>query len=66
VPEVVDHGVTGFIVGNEDEAVHAVGRLAELDRGAVRARFEQRFSARRMAHEYVRHYEAVVKAKPPS
>jgi glycosyltransferase involved in cell wall biosynthesis len=57
VPEVIDDGATGFIVENEDEAIAALGRLAELDRRKVRARFEQRFSARRMAREYVGCYE---------
>ncbi len=59
VAEVIDDGVTGFIVNDEREAIEAVGRLGELDRGRVRARFEQRFSAARMAREYVRHYEAL-------
>ncbi len=65
VPEVVDHGVTGFIVENDEEAVAAIRQLGEIDRRTVRARFEERFSARRMARDYVGHYEAVVKAKPP-
>jgi glycosyltransferase involved in cell wall biosynthesis len=60
VPEVIDHGVTGFIVEGEDDAAAAVGRLAELDRRTVRARFEERFSAKRMAQEYLRNYEALV------
>jgi glycosyltransferase involved in cell wall biosynthesis len=59
VPEVIDHGVTGFIVDDEDEAVAAIKRLAELDRRTVRARFEERFSATRMAQDYVRNYEAL-------
>jgi glycosyltransferase involved in cell wall biosynthesis len=52
VPEVVEDGVTGFIVENEEQAVRAVGDLGRLDRRKVRARFEQRFSANRMAREY--------------
>jgi glycosyltransferase involved in cell wall biosynthesis len=59
VPEVVDEGVTGFIVDGEAEAVQAVGRLGELDRLGVRARFEQRFTAQRMAREYLGHYESL-------
>jgi glycosyltransferase involved in cell wall biosynthesis len=59
VPEVVDHGVTGFVVESEAEAVEAIGRLGELDRQRVRAHFEQRFTAERMAKEYLRHYEAL-------
>jgi glycosyltransferase involved in cell wall biosynthesis len=45
VPEVVEDGVTGFIVDNEEQAVRAVGDLGRLDRRKVRARFEERFSA---------------------
>ena len=59
VPEVVDEGVTGFIVDGEEEAVSAVRHLRELDRVRVRARFEQRFTARRMAKDYLRHYHAL-------
>jgi len=66
VPEVIDHGTTGFIVAGEDEAVQAIRRLGELDRRKVRAQFEQRFTAKRMAQEYVRHYETLVTAKSPS
>jgi glycosyltransferase involved in cell wall biosynthesis len=60
VPEVIDDGVTGFIVDNEDEAVAAIGRVGELDRRRVRATFERRFTARRMAQDYVRHYESLI------
>jgi glycosyltransferase involved in cell wall biosynthesis len=56
VPEVVDYGVTGFIVEDEEEALQAIKRLPELDRSSVRAAFERRFTARRMAGEYVHHY----------
>jgi len=59
VPEVVDEGVTGFIVDGEAEAVQAIGRVGELDRRQVRARFEQRFTARRMAEDYLGHYQAL-------
>ncbi|WP_395679283.1 glycosyltransferase family 4 protein [Inquilinus sp.] len=53
VPEVVDDGETGFIVGSMDEAVAAVGRLPELDRGGIRRGFERRFSSRVMAERYL-------------
>jgi glycosyltransferase involved in cell wall biosynthesis len=62
VSEVVEHGVTGFIVGNEEEAVRAVGALPRLDRRAIRARFEERFSARRMARDYEAQYRKLVAA----
>jgi glycosyltransferase involved in cell wall biosynthesis len=63
VSEVVDDGITGFIVKGETEATQAIDRLAELDRHRVRTQFEQRFTAQRMAQEYVRHYQALVGAK---
>ena len=58
VPEVIDDGVTGFIVTDEDAAVAAISRLGELDRGGVRAIFDQRWTARRMAEDYVALYQA--------
>lgn len=60
VPEVVDHGVTGLIVDDVDGAVAAVEEVERLDRRAVRRRFEQRFSADRMAADYVRAYELLL------
>ena len=56
VPEVIENGLTGFVVDNEEEAIAAVGRLHELDRRSIRAAFEKRFTARRMAQDYVQHY----------
>jgi glycosyltransferase involved in cell wall biosynthesis len=53
VPEVMDDGLTGFIVNNEDQAVAAIGRLNQLDRGRVRQQFDRRFTARRMAQDYL-------------
>jgi glycosyltransferase involved in cell wall biosynthesis len=52
VPEIVDHGTTGFVVGTVDEAVAAVARVATLDRATVRGVFERRFSSDRMAADY--------------
>jgi glycosyltransferase involved in cell wall biosynthesis len=66
VPEIIDEGVTGFVVDDEAGAVRAIARLGELDRRRVRARFEQRFTAKRMAGEYLRHYQALTVAKPKS
>jgi glycosyltransferase involved in cell wall biosynthesis len=57
VPEVIDDGVTGFVVDDEADAIEAVRRVGELDRRRVRARFEERFTSRRMAQDYIRHYE---------
>jgi glycosyltransferase involved in cell wall biosynthesis len=58
VPEVVENGVTGFIVDSNAEAVEAVKQLGKLDRRQVRAAFEQRFTARRMAEDYLALYRA--------
>lgn len=60
VPEVIDDGVTGFIVENEQQAVSALGRLKELDRRTIRTRFEDRFSANRMAREYESRYRQLL------
>jgi len=56
VPEVIEDGLTGFIVDDVAGAVAAVGRLGELDRTAIRRRFEERWTARRMAEDYLRLY----------
>jgi glycosyltransferase involved in cell wall biosynthesis len=60
VPEVIEEGVNGFIVDDIDGAVEAVGRLDELDRAAVRATFEKRFTVDRMARDYVALYEKLI------
>jgi glycosyltransferase involved in cell wall biosynthesis len=59
VPEIVEDGVNGFLVESDAQAVEAIARLDALDRSRVRAAFEQRFSARRMAQDYVRCYRAL-------
>jgi glycosyltransferase involved in cell wall biosynthesis len=61
VPEVIDDGVTGFIVTNEDDAVAAIGRLHELDRITVRKTFDRCWTARRMAEDYVELYAALAR-----
>jgi glycosyltransferase involved in cell wall biosynthesis len=60
VPEVIEDGVSGFVVDTEDEAVQAVKRLSDLDRRTVRQAFERRFTARRMAEDYVNHYRKLL------
>jgi glycosyltransferase involved in cell wall biosynthesis len=65
VPEIIEHGVTGFIVEDEAQAVAAVGRVGRLPRGMVRRRFEIRFSAERMAEDYLGLYRRLaVKTRP--
>ena len=52
MPEVVKHGVTGFIVKTVEEAIAAVREIDTIDRGTVRAAFERRFSVEVMAKNY--------------
>jgi glycosyltransferase involved in cell wall biosynthesis len=59
VAEVVDDGITGFVVSDEQEAIQALGRLGELSRPRIRAQFEKRFSSRRMTEDYLSHYRAL-------
>ncbi|HET8572663.1 MAG TPA: glycosyltransferase family 4 protein [Edaphocola sp.] len=61
VPEVIEEGVSGMIVHSIAEAVHAVPGVAALPRGAVRHAFEKRFTASRMAGNYVRLYYKVLR-----
>jgi glycosyltransferase involved in cell wall biosynthesis len=65
VPEIVDEGLTGFIVEDEISAVAAIGRLSKLDRGKVRKQFEARFTARRMALDYLAVYRTLMQAAEP-
>ena len=60
VPEVIENGLTGFIVQSHDAAVAAVRRALTLDRRRIRARFELRFSAAAMARRYLGIYEEIV------
>jgi glycosyltransferase involved in cell wall biosynthesis len=62
VPEVVDDGVTGFVVNSVEEAVRAVGNLGALNRATVRAVFEQRFTVERMTNDYLSIYRNLVQA----
>jgi glycosyltransferase involved in cell wall biosynthesis len=63
VEEVIDDGTTGFIVDTLDAAIDATRRAAALDRAACRRTFERRFTAARMAEDYVDLYEHVVDAR---
>jgi glycosyltransferase involved in cell wall biosynthesis len=60
VPEVVDHGVTGFIVDSVAEAAEAVDQVNAINRRRVRHVFEQRFSAATMAKRYLEIYARIV------
>lgn len=63
VPEVVEPGVTGFIVESEEQALVAIRQAPKLSRARIRAVFEQRFAARTMAEAYVQVYERVRQAR---
>ncbi len=62
VPEVMEDGVTGFVVDTVDQAVKAVERLGALDRAACRRVFEERFTVERMARDYLRLYAKVTRS----
>ena len=61
VSEVIDDGVTGFVVDDLDQAISALPRVLTLDRRAVRRRFEERFSVNRMAKDYLAVYRSLLK-----
>ena len=65
VPEVLRHGITGFIADDLDEAVQAVENLGLISREECRAQFEQRFTARRMMEDYVEVYEGLLREARP-
>lgn len=65
VPEVIDHGLTGFIVPDEANAVTAIANIDRLDRRQVRRQFDRRFTARRMAEDYLSVYEELCVERRP-
>ena len=60
MPELIDHGVTGFLVDSVDEAVDAIGRIGEIDRAACRAAVSARFTVDRMADRYLDLYRSLL------
>jgi glycosyltransferase involved in cell wall biosynthesis len=56
VPEVLEDGVTGFIVENEQQAIEAVAKIGTLDRDRIRTEFNHRFTAHHMAQNYLKLY----------
>jgi glycosyltransferase involved in cell wall biosynthesis len=63
VPEVLEDGLTGFIVHDEREAIDAVARIGSLDRARIRAEFDRRFTSHRMAQNYLRLYARLAQAR---
>ncbi|PYX95386.1 MAG: glycosyl transferase [Acidobacteria bacterium] len=60
VPEIIEDGVSGFLVHNVEQAVKAVKRISQIDRRRCRQRFEERFTATRMCNDYLALYERLV------
>lgn len=60
MPELIEHGVTGFLVDTFDEAVAAIGRLGEIDRAQCRRAVEERFTVERMADDYQALYRRIL------
>ncbi len=60
VAEIIEPGVTGFVVENIEQAVEAVGRIDSIDRRACHQRFLERFTSRRMCEQYLTAYERVI------
>ena len=65
VAEIVEDGHTGFVVEDEISAVAAVGRLGQLNRHEIRQQFEARFTARRMALDYLSVYRSLMETAEP-
>jgi hypothetical protein len=63
VPEVLEDGLTGFIVENEQQAIEAAAQIGTLDRGRIRAEFERRFTAQHMAQNYLKLYSRLAKSQ---
>ena len=63
MPELIEHGVTGFLVDSFDEAVAAIDRLGEIDRAACRRSVERRFTVDRMADDYLGLYRRILAAE---
>jgi glycosyltransferase involved in cell wall biosynthesis len=66
VPEVMQDGVTGFIVPDLESAVRAVKRIGEIDRKKCRRYFEQHFGAERMAQQYLKIYQRLARRESSS
>ena len=63
VPEIIEDGVTGFVVEDETSAAGAVRDLMSLSRSTIRRRFEERFTARRMAEDYLHLYREMIASR---
>ncbi|WP_235524032.1 glycosyltransferase, partial [Sphingomonas sp. Leaf33] len=60
MPELIDDGVTGFLVDDMDQAIAAIDRAADLDRARIRQAVVNRFSVERMADDYITLYRRIL------
>ena len=60
MPEIIEHGVTGFLVRNQREALSAIERAGDLDRAQIRRTVSDRFSVERMADNYIELYRRIL------
>ena len=65
MPEIIEEGLTGFVVEDDEGAIGAVDRLGQLSRERIRQRFEERFTARRMAQDYLSVYRSLAANAAP-
>jgi glycosyltransferase involved in cell wall biosynthesis len=63
IPEIIEHGTSGFVVNDVEEAVQAVEKIPRLSRKRCRRAFEERFTAARMAGDYLAVYEQLIQAR---
>ena len=65
MPELIENGKNGFLVGNVDEAIEAVSRIEDVDRAACRRHVERHFTVDRMVDKYMQVYEMILEARLP-
>ncbi|OVE75319.1 glycosyl transferase, partial [bacterium F11] len=63
VPEIIEEGVTGYIVDTFEEAIKAAQKVGSIDRQKCRQKFEEKFTADRMAQDYISTYEKIIRDK---
>ncbi len=64
MPEIIENGKTGFLVGSVDEAIEAVARVNDIDRADCRGHVERRFTVERMIDDYIHVYETIIRNRP--
>ncbi len=64
MPELIENGMSGFLVGNVDQAIERVARINEIDRATCRRHVERHFTVERMISEYIQVYEMILQDRP--